>query len=161
MKGVNITTDYERLLIEAEDNNLLVKEKPLLAYDGRIKGNRIAIKNSLSSVSKACVLAEELGHYYTTIGDILSQADENEIKQELRARIWAYDRLIGLSGIIKGYNANCCNISEFAEYLNVSEQFLQEALNYYRAKYGTHTRHEGYIIIFYPNLNVTVYNNSN
>lgn len=39
--------NYEELLIEADSNNLITKEKPLLANAGRIKGNRIAIKQDL------------------------------------------------------------------------------------------------------------------
>ena len=31
--------NYEELLIEADSNNLITKEKPLLANAGRIKGN--------------------------------------------------------------------------------------------------------------------------
>lgn len=62
--------NYEELLIEADSNNLITKEKDLLANKGRIKGNRIAIKKNLMQKEKACVLAEELGHFYTTAGDI-------------------------------------------------------------------------------------------
>ncbi len=35
---------YEELLMEAETHELIVKQKLLKAYKGRIKGNRIAIK---------------------------------------------------------------------------------------------------------------------
>ena len=54
---------YEYLLTEAEDEGLIVKELPLRGYDGRIKGNRIAISKSLTQTEKYCVLAEELGHH--------------------------------------------------------------------------------------------------
>lgn len=50
--------DYTELLIEADNNHLITKEKPLQAYDGRIKGNKIAIKNTLTTTEKKCVLAE-------------------------------------------------------------------------------------------------------
>ena len=63
---------YEDLLIEADMSNLIVKEKPLINNDGLISGNRIAIrKNIATTTEKACVLAEELGHHYTTTGNIL------------------------------------------------------------------------------------------
>ena len=58
-------TTYEDLLIEADNNNLITKEKPLRAHNGRIKGNRIAINSKLPEKEKKCVMAEELGHYYT------------------------------------------------------------------------------------------------
>ncbi len=45
---------YEKLLIESEQRDLVVKEKPLKAHDGRIRGNRIAIRNTIeTSVKKA------------------------------------------------------------------------------------------------------------
>ena len=67
-------TTYTDLLIEADNNNLITKEKCLLAHKGRIKGNRIAIKKDMTTAEKACVLAEELGHYYTATGDILDMS---------------------------------------------------------------------------------------
>ena len=91
--------NYEELLIEADNNNLITKEKPLLANAGRIKGNRIAIKQDLpTQKEKACVLAEELGHFYTSTGNILDLTDTANLKQETRARLWSYNRLIGLQG---------------------------------------------------------------
>ena len=63
---------YEELLIEADNNNLITREKPLVANAGRIRGNRIAIKKDLPTQrEKACILAEELGHFYTSAGNIL------------------------------------------------------------------------------------------
>ena len=34
---------------------------------------------------KACVLAEELGHHYTTVGDIIDQKESENRKQELNS----------------------------------------------------------------------------
>lgn len=65
---------YEQLLMEADSNNLIAKEKKLPVSKGRIKGNRIAIKNGLTEAEKKCILAEELGHYYTGSGNILDQS---------------------------------------------------------------------------------------
>ena len=55
---------YDDLLREAEIEQLTVREKPLRSAKGRIFGNRIAIKKDLSETEKACVLAEEIGHYF-------------------------------------------------------------------------------------------------
>lgn len=141
---------YEDLLKEAELNGLIVKEKPLRAYKGRIKGNRIAIKKDLSDTEKGCVLIEELGHYYTTVGDILDQSRIENKKQERRARAWGYDRLIGLTGIINAYKDGCRNRYEIAEYLNVSEEFLEDAIKYYHEKYGLYYEVDNYIVYFNP-----------
>lgn len=70
--------NYEELLNEAEQLGLTIKEKPLKYNDGRIKGNRIAIRNTLpASVEKACVLAKELGHYHTSVNNILDMKQLN------------------------------------------------------------------------------------
>lgn len=61
---------YEELLMEAETHELIVKEKLLKAYKGRIKGNRIAIKKDLATTDKKCTLVEEIRHYKTSVVDI-------------------------------------------------------------------------------------------
>ena len=144
---------YEELLKEADSLGIIVKEKPLYSGDGRILKNKIAIRRDIpTQVKKACILAEELGHYYTTYGDILDQSDTGNRKQELRARKWAYDRQVGLIGIIRCYEHGCQSIAEIADYLEVTEEFLHEALSHYRSKYGLSTSVDRYIIYFEPTL---------
>ncbi len=147
---------YEDLLIEADRAGLIVKEKNLPICKGRIKGKRIAIRRNIPTLAeKACVLAEEIDHYHTAAGNILDQSNTANRKQERAGKIWAYDKQIGLSGIIQGYHAKCQNNYELAEYLGVTESFLQDALDYYREKYGTYTEIDGYAIQFEPHLIVT------
>lgn len=146
---------YEHLLIETDKEHLIVKEKPLEYNNGRIKGNRIAIRKDIPTLKeKACVLAEELGHYHTTVGNILDQSVTSNRKQERTARLWAYDKMIGLSGIIKGYQMRCQNRYELAECLGVTEEFLLEALDCYKEKYGPFVRVDKFTIVFEPALAV-------
>lgn len=141
---------YTDLLMEADKQHLITKEKPLRGNCGRIKGNRIAIKKDLNDTEKKCTLAEELGHYYTTVGDIMDESSVANRKQEIRARAWAYNKLIGLHGIISSYLAGCQNYYETAEYLGVTESLLREALDYYQKKYGICAPFDNYIIYFQP-----------
>ena len=124
----------------------------------RIKGlycdGVIAISDRLKGPEKAAVLAEELGHHLTASGNILDQSVTANRKQELRGRIWAYNRLIGLTGIIRAYKMGCRNRYEVAECLDVPEETLQEALNYYHARYGVCTQVDNYVIYFEPALGV-------
>lgn len=144
---------YEILLSEASENGLIVKEKPLKYNNGRIKGSRVAIRQDLStSVEKACVLAEELGHHYTTYGNILDQSNTSNRKQELRARAWAYNKQIGLLGLIRAYEHGCRNRFEIAEFLEVTEEVLEECLTFYRNKYGMCRSIDNYVVYFIPNL---------
>ena len=126
--------------------------------DTRIKGlycdGVIAVSSRLDQKEQAAVLAEELGHYLTAAGDIIDQRSISNRKQELRGRIWAYNRLIGLSGILKAYKAGCRNRYEMAELLDVPEDTLQEAVNYYHKRFGTCTQIDNYVIYFEPVLGV-------
>ena len=99
-------------------------------------------------------MAEELGHYYTGTGDILDQSSTSNRKQEMRGRIYAYNKLIGLMGIIKAHENRCTNLSEISSYLDVTEEFLADALNYYKAKYGKIACVDNYTIYFEPYLGV-------
>lgn len=147
--------EFEELLNEADTLGIPVTEKPFKTYDGRIKDNKIYLREDMPKVQKKCVLAEELGHYYTTTGDILDQRNVCNVKQERRARIWAYDKMINLFGIIRAHNAGCRSSYEMAEYLDVTEAFLLETLNTYKSKYGTDAVKAGeHIIVFSPVLAV-------
>lgn len=146
---------YDELLEESVSQGLRVKEKSLLGNKGRIKENKIAIKKDIPTLKeKSCVLAEELGHYYTTIGDIINLQDVKNLKQELKARLWAYDKQVGLLGIINAYEAGCTSIYAMAEFLNVTEEFLADALKCYKSKYGICTKLNNYIIYFEPTLGI-------
>ena len=147
--------NYEMLLDQAESSGLSVQEKPLQYNDGRIRGNRILIRSTIETrCQKAAVLCEEIGHYETAAGNILDQSVTANRKQELRGRIWAYNRLIGLTGILRAYKMGCRNRYEVAECLDVPEETLQEALNYYHARYGVCTQVDNYVIYFEPALGV-------
>lgn len=144
--------NYEELMIEADASNVEVIELPLKAHSGLILDTTIAIRKDIPITKKACVLAEELGHYHTTVGDILDQTDVSNRKQERTARLWAYNKQIGLSGLVHCFEARCQNIHEMADHLDVTEAFLQDALECYRQKYGICTSYQQYTIYFEPKL---------
>jgi len=103
---------------------------------------------------KKRILAEELGHYYTGTGDILNQSASSNRKQEAHGRIFAYNKLIGLMGIVGAYKNYCQNLFEAADHLYVTEKFLREALQYYKNKYGNHVTVDNYTIYFEPYFGV-------
>ena len=147
--------NYEALLDEAQQDGLIVKEKPLIYNNGRIKGKRIAIRKDIeTSMEKACVLAEELGHHHTSVGNIIDMENISNRKQERQARIWGYNKLIGLNGIIKAFEAGCQSVHEAAEFLEVTEEYLLEAIECYREKYGVYKEIGTYTIFFIPQLTV-------
>lgn len=103
--------NYEQLLTAADQEGLLVKEQPLTGHDGLIRGSRIAIRKDIETqAEKSCVLAEEIGHYRTSSGNILNQNKVESRKQEYRARLYGYNLKIGLTGLIRAYEAGCGNL---------------------------------------------------
>lgn len=149
---------YEELQDEACKDGIEIIDNHSFKSD-RISGlycnNTIALsKNLKNSAEKACVLAEELGHHYTAVGDILDQSTVENRKQEMRGRILAYNKLVGLRGIVDAYLHHCQNLSDTAEYLEVTEEFLNDSLSYYTNKYGVCTQVDNYIIFFQPNIGV-------
>lgn len=146
---------YEKL--QLQNNEVPVKEMNLSEVSG-LKGlyynGSIAIEKNLTSTEKTCVLAEELGHHYTTVGNILDQKKVANAKQELHARTWAYNECVGLIGIIKAFEAGCKSLYEMADHLEVTEDFLKDALESYRRKYGVCTEIDNYIIFFEPWISV-------
>lgn len=148
--------NYEALLGVACSEGLVVKEKPLQSSNGRIHGTRIAIRQDIETTTqKADVLAEELGHYYTSVGNILDLSDAQNRKQERQARIWAYNKRIGLYGLIRSYEHGCISRYEIAEFLEVTEEFLEDAICCYREKYGICASVDNYVVYFIPQLAVS------
>ena len=147
-------TGYEKLLTDADKENIIVTDQFDLSGT-RLKGlycdGTIALNRDMYIKSeKTCVLAEELGHHYTTVGDIMDQTDVSNRKQERRARIWAYHKLLSLNDLIDSYKHGCQNQFEIADHLNITEEFLVDCLNYYKEKYGLYVRQDNYLIYFEP-----------
>lgn len=147
-------TKYEKLLNDADRSNVTVTDRFDLSgtrFKGVYCDGIIAINSDLQTDSeKSCILAEELGHHYTTVGDIINQTETENRKQERRARIWAYNKMISLSDLVNSYKGGCQNRYEIAEHLEVTEEFLQECLDYFYEKYGSCTKHDNYLIYFEP-----------
>lgn len=147
----------EKLEQEAFENKVKVHDYYLgeESLKGLYIDRNIAINTSVNnSVEKTCVLAEELGHHHTSVGDILDMSDSGSRKQERQARLWGYNKLIGLRGIIRAYEAGCQNCHEIAEFLDVTEEFLLDCIETYRDKYGLGTEIDGYYVMFIPHLTV-------
>lgn len=144
---------YEQLVSIAEhEHEVIVVEKSFKSNAlGLCNGNRIGISKSIStSKEKACVLAEEMGHYITSYGDITDQRSIKNQKQELRAREWAHQKLLLVDDFIAAYQYGCRSHYEVAEYLNVTLEFLTDALETFCRKYGVCKVFDNHIVYFDP-----------
>lgn len=147
-------TKYGKLSIKAQSQSLKVVEVDLEANDGFYCDGYIFINKSLNDKEKYCVLAEELGHYETSYGNILDQNSINNVKQELKARRWGYKHIVTLEGIIEAFENNCLNEYEMAEYLGVTDEYFRECIEDYKRQYGLSCRLGKYYITLEPRLGI-------
>ena len=144
---------YEKLVDFCHNVGIGVIEKNFKSHaKGLCKGNKIGISKRIeSSVEKRCVLAEEIMHSFYTSGDILDQSNIQNRKQEIYARQQAYEALLPLSLFVAAYNNGARESYEIADYLEVTEEFLHGAIEYYKRKHGTSAVVRGtYVIKFSP-----------
>lgn len=125
---------YEELMINYADEidiyehplreNPIIKKKngKGIYYNNDNKG-LIFIEDSLSNTDKKCTLAEEIGHHYTSYGNILDISNYTNAKQERKAREWGANMLINYERFkktIKIYD----NLYQVAEELDVTYDVL-------------------------------------
>ncbi len=81
-------TKYEILM--AKYDNLHIEERSM-KNDGLYADGCIWINNNMPECRQYCTLAEEIGHYETSTGDILDQTDVSNRRQKRAVRRRAYD----------------------------------------------------------------------
>lgn len=106
--------------------------------------------NVQTQVEKKCALAEELSHYENNVGNILDMKDTKSRQEEYRARKKAIFELITPDDLVQAFEYRVNNLYEMAEFLEVTEKFLVEALSVYKQHYGNIMNYEDYIISFEP-----------
>ena len=121
-------TKYEELM--ARYDNLHIEERPM-ENDGLYADDCIWVNGNMPECRRYCVLAEEIGHYETSVGDILDQTDVSNRRQERAARKWAYEKILPIENILFAAQDGHTEIWDMAEYLEVDETFLKGALKHY------------------------------
>lgn len=148
---------YENLLLQADKLGLKVKEVNLKTKDGLCKGTRIAIDKKLTTdAQKRCVLAEEIGHYLTTVGDITDQTKIENRKQELKARRYGFKYLIEPIDLVYAFKRGAKNRYEMAEFLNITEEVLDEILEDFKQLYGVGCMVDNYYLQLEPYFRVGI-----
>lgn len=154
-------TNLEELQDEAIQNKIVIKyvvfPKTIKAlyYEEKNLPPVIAINKNckMGPSEEACIIAEELGHHYTSCGDLLSNKTDKTIirKQEEQARRWAVKRIASLKDFIGAFETGCRSKEELADHLNITEEFLLWSIDYYKKRYGLMTVvDEQYVICFEP-----------
>ena len=78
------------------------------------------------------ILAEELGHYYCNALYDINSDEETIRKKEYRAHKWAFSTLAPASSLLKLEEEGCQYSYQVAEALDVSEELVNTAYNYYK-----------------------------
>lgn len=101
----------------------------------------IGINENIISNKKlfTCVLAEELGHHFTSIGDssaeyysLIDRVNLN--KTEAAALKWAAEYLLPLDEIVNAIKKGIKNIDELSDFLGVTDEFLLERFKFIARK---------------------------
>lgn len=101
-------------------------------------------------------IAEEIGHYLTSSGDISVLNTNEKRKQERRARDIGAILAVSPVDIVDCFNGGCKTILECAAYLAVTKEVFEDAVSYYATKFDTITVKDKYTIHFYENGSVGV-----
>ncbi|HDT9035659.1 TPA: ImmA/IrrE family metallo-endopeptidase [Staphylococcus pseudintermedius] len=141
---------YEELLIQNNSIPIIETNRLPEFQSGLYINGQIFIKDDNSTHQKHAVLAEEIAHYKYTYGNILDQSNMLNRKFELKARRLANESVITLQGLINAFNYGVQNIYDLATYFEVTKDFVLDAIQHYKQKYGLRTRYGKYIIEFEP-----------
>ncbi|PXA17286.1 toxin, partial [Staphylococcus pseudintermedius] len=135
---------YEELLIQNNSIPIIETNRLPEFQSGLYINGQIFIKDDISTHQKHAVLAEEIAHYKYTYGNILDQSNMLNRKFELKARRLANESVITLQGLINAFNYGVQNIYDLATYFEVTKDFVLDAIQHYKQKYGLRTRYGKY-----------------
>ncbi len=110
-----------------------------------IKGKPyIILEPDQPEIDKQVILREEFMHFLTSVGVIVDQKQLNNRKQELLARRLAYKSAISIDDLIKCYNLGLQTNYEIAAELELPEDFVLNAINYFKTQMSNGTVYKGY-----------------
>lgn len=141
---------YEKLTEEISSYGVKVIEIRLGQDCGYCCNDVIFINETSTEKTKYCILAEEIGHYFTNYGNITNLSKIENIHQENKARAWAYEKLISPNSLIKALLKGLNSTEEILEEFNITETFFLEAIKYYRKRYGIYYVWENYVLNLEP-----------
>ena len=111
---------------------------------GLICDKDVYINPRLSDREQNQWLAEEIGHYETTVGNIIDTKNLNNKKQEKQARDYGCKLLINLDGLIACWRQDIEKSEDVADIFNVTVPYLWGAIDMYRRKRGINFLYKGY-----------------
>jgi Zn-dependent peptidase ImmA (M78 family) len=146
---------YEGLESEAAAEGIIVDytelktTRALLLRDGDLEV--IQICPSASYAERACLLAEELGHHFTSVGNTVIHPDPTTLsRSEERALRFAVERLLPLDRVTVALSKAPRSLHELAEDLGVTVDLLRHAMAFWEATRGLYAKGDDCVLKFDP-----------
>lgn len=95
---------------------------------------------------KEVILREEFMHFLTSVGVIVNQKQLDHRKQELLARRLAYKSAISMDDLIRCYDLGLQTTYEVASELELPEDFVKNAIEYFKTQISNGDTYKGYQI---------------
>ena len=131
----------ERLEQEMSDVGIHIADRAVEGYKGLLVRKNgltyVFVDPKASRRSRAAILAEEYGHFKTSVGDTVRGSDDVRIRRaEDRAMRVAVDMLVCPEDIVQAIKSGVRNWYELAEALDLPESFLRKAISVWQQQYG-------------------------
>lgn len=121
----------ENIILE-EYKNLKINKGVYLNIPTLFNNPIIGVSPNLINYHKEfnSILAEELGHHFTTYGNLIKNPknyyeEVQNSKKEMAARRWAANYMISNSDFIKALNDCIYNIYNMSEYFDITEELIK------------------------------------
>ena len=108
--------------------NFKMKKAKAVSLPGKIGIDESKMQNH--SELNVC-LAHELGHQFKNAFYDISSTFETRERQEARATRWAVSELVPVDELLKAFKAGHTEAYDLAEYFNVTEEFIRNAVYIY------------------------------
>lgn len=116
------------------------------AYRTRNGKPYLFLERNQPEADKEVILREEFMHFLTSVGVIVNQKQLDHRKQELLARRLSYKAAISMDDLIKCYKLNLQTNYEIASELELPEDFVKNAIEYFKTQIADGDTYKGYRI---------------
>lgn len=142
---------FEKLLTKIPDVSISYDNFMPKGLAGLYEPNKIRLNPKNDYYKNVSVLAEEIGHYYTSHGVITDYSNIDNMKQEHKARRYAVKLVMPLEKLIECFEENIWGDEyEICSHLEITPDFFQFAVEDYKKQFGAYVKYGKYLIRFEP-----------
>lgn len=146
---------FEQLVDARPNLKIKMVDAPSKHFGGLLVNETVYLNSNLSYPEQYESLHEEVSHYDFTVGDISEEKTLDDRKQERLARSRAMESTVTLDGLVYCFIHELWLPDEIADYFEVTEKYLRDALDNYATKRGILFRFNDYYFDFKHGLNIT------